>query len=102
MTQRAIRSIVTFRRPFLLPGYPDELPAGTYELLAEEELLEGVSFEAWRRTATYLTVRGLGGTAGRTELRSVTQKDLEAILRPAPGRGTDGRTAQLTASEDPR
>ena len=57
MTVRSTRSTVTFSNPFTLPGYAGDLPAGEYEGLAEEELLQGLSFEACRQTATYLTVR---------------------------------------------
>lgn len=60
MSMRSSRSTVTFSNPFTLPGYPGDLPAGDYEVLVEEELLQGLSFEAYRRTATYLTVRGRG------------------------------------------
>ncbi|MCO8146944.1 hypothetical protein NHN26_17305, partial [Rhodovulum tesquicola] len=66
--------------PFTVPGYSDELPAGDYDLLVEEELLQGLSFEAWRRTATYLTVQGRGSHAGRTEMRAMTEHDLTAAL----------------------
>ena len=54
MTMRSTRSTVTFSSPFTLSGYPGDLPAGDYEVLVEEELLQGLSFEAYRRTATYL------------------------------------------------
>ena len=73
-------SKLTFSQPFTLSGYTDELPAGEYEVLVEEELLEGVSFAAFRTTATHLTVRGRGRQAGRTELRRITRADLEAAL----------------------
>ncbi|KAA9008366.1 hypothetical protein F3S47_11515 [Histidinibacterium aquaticum] len=77
---RSTRSTVTFSNPFTLSGYPGELPAGEYELLVEEELLQGLSFEAYRRTATYLTVRGKGRHAGRFELRAITDSDLKKAL----------------------
>ena len=80
MTMRSTKSTVTFSNPFTLPGYPGDLPAGDYEILVEEELLQGLSFEAYRRTATYLTVRGRGGHAGRTELRAISDIDLKAAL----------------------
>ncbi|WP_289040873.1 hypothetical protein [uncultured Aliiroseovarius sp.] len=80
MTMRSTKSTVTFSNPFTLPGYPGDLPAGDYEILVEEELLQGLSFEAYRRTATYLTVRGRGGHAGRTELRAIYDSDLKAAL----------------------
>ena len=77
---RSARTKVTFSNPFSLPGYAGALPAGEYEVLVEEELLEGLSFEAWRRTSTYLTVRGRGTSTGRTELRSISDSDLKAAL----------------------
>lgn len=72
--------MVTFTNPFVLAGYPDELPPGGYEVIVEEELLHGLSFEAYRRTSTYLLVNGRRGQAGRTELRLITQSDLDAAL----------------------
>ena len=72
---RSIRSTVTFSNPFTLSGYP-----GDYEVLVEEKLLQGVSFEAYRRTATYLTVRGRGSHAGRSELRVISESDLKEAL----------------------
>ena len=80
MNMRSTRSTVTFSNPFALPGYPGNLPPGDYEVLVEEELLQGLSFEAYRRTATYLTVRGRGGHAGRTELRAISDSDLKEAL----------------------
>lgn len=67
MNMRSTRSTVTFSNPFTLPGYPGDLPAGDYEVLVEEELLQGLSFEAYRRTATYLTVRGKDGSHSRCD-----------------------------------
>ena len=81
MNMRSTRSTVTFSNPFTLSGYPGDLPAGDYEILVEEELLQGLSFEAYRRTATYLMVRGKGTHAGRTEVRATTESDLKKALR---------------------
>ena len=102
MTMRSTRSTVTFSNPFTFPGYPGELPAGDYEVLVEEELLEGLSLEAYRRTATYLTVRGRGSHAGRTELRAISDSDLEEALRrdAAPTETTNHSGAALSPQED--
>ena len=81
MNMRSSRSIVKFSHPFAVSGYPDELAAGEYEILVEEELLQGLSFTAYRRTATYLAVHLKAGCAGRTELRPVDEEDLEMALR---------------------
>lgn len=80
MNMRSTASTVTFAHPFTLPGYQDELPAGEYEVIVEEELLQGLSFEAYRRTATYLMVRGRKGRPGITEMRPITRMDLETTL----------------------
>lgn len=77
---RSSRSTVMFSKAFTLSDYSDELPAGEYEVVIEEELLQGLSFEAYRRTATYLMVQGKGGRAGRTEMRPITASDLEMAL----------------------
>ena len=102
MTMRSTRSTVTFSNPFTLSGYPGDLPAGDYEVLVEEELLQGLSFEAYRRTATYLTVRGRGSHAGRTELRAISEKDLkEALSRDAATTETNNHSdAALSPQED--
>lgn len=102
MTMRSTNSTVTFLAPFALSGYPDELPAGAYEVVVEEELLQGLSFAAWRRTATYLTVSGRGGRAGRIEMRAITERDLTEALRrdrAAALDDTDGAAA-LSPRED--
>ncbi|NKX44469.1 hypothetical protein [Roseicyclus persicicus] len=102
MTLRSTRSTVTFSNAFTLSGYPGDLPAGDYEVLVEEELLQGLSFEAYRRTATYLTVRGRGSRAGRTELRAISDRDLEKALRrdQAATERNDHGDAALSPQED--
>ena len=80
MDTRSSRSMVTFSHSFSLPGYPDDFPAGDYEIVVEEEALHGLSFEAYRRTATYLMVQGRTGRTGHTEMHPTTEKDLEATL----------------------
>ncbi|MCZ4354553.1 hypothetical protein O4H61_18710 [Roseovarius aestuarii] len=104
MNMRSTRSTVTFSNPFTLPGYPGKLPAGDYEVLVEEELLQGVSFEAYRRTATYMTVRGQGAYAGRSELRVTTESDLkEARRQDADTSEANNRSeAALSPQEDTR
>jgi hypothetical protein len=102
MTMRSTRSTMTFSNPFTLSGYPGELPAGDYEVLVEEELLQGLSFEAYRRTATYLTVRGRGGHAGRTESRAISDSDLKEALSRDRGATEQNKhsEAALSPQED--
>lgn len=80
MSVRSSRSIVTYPAPFMLSGYPDELPAGAYEVLVEEELLQGLNFSAYRRTGAYLTIPATGNPGGHREIRRISDGDLELAL----------------------
>ncbi len=80
MNSRSTRSTVTFAHPFRIAGYDDELPAGDYEVVVDEDLMEGLSFEAYRRTASYLLIGGKAGGRGPAEMRPIDPRDLEAAL----------------------
>jgi hypothetical protein len=83
MTMRSSTSRLSFPHPFILSGYPDELPAGSYDVIVEEERLDGISFVAYRRTATYIVISGHGLRAGRTEMRKITEADLVSACATA-------------------
>ncbi|WP_198671181.1 hypothetical protein [Oceanibium sediminis] len=103
MNMRSTRSTVTFSNPFTLSGYPGDLPAGDYEVLVEEELLQGLTFEAYRRTATFLTVHGRGSHAGRTELRAISERDLkEALSRDAATTEKNKHSAAALSPQEDR
>lgn len=57
MPNRTRSEDVVFKRPFLLKGWAEPHPAGTYAVETEEELIEGLSFPAYRRVSTTLTRR---------------------------------------------
>ena len=54
MSTRAIQTTVTFHKPFTLSSIDGPQPAGTYQLEAEEEQIDGLSFSAFRRTTLLL------------------------------------------------
>lgn len=58
MTTRTRRKTVTFKMPFSLEGAGLNLPAGSYEVITDEELVEGLSFPVYRRIATMMLVPG--------------------------------------------
>ena len=62
MTTRTSSKQVTFRRPFLLSGLTDMQPAGTYTVDTEEELIDALSFSAWKRVATVMQLTRGGAT----------------------------------------
>ena len=54
MPTRTTTTFVTFQAPFRLTTLDSEQPAGTYRVETEEEKLEGLSFDAFHRTSTWL------------------------------------------------
>ncbi len=79
MTKRTTRTTVTFGKPFVLRGFDQGLPSGSHEVEIDEELLEGVSFLAYRRVLTLLHLRPAGG-GGTSQSLVVDPADLEAAL----------------------
>jgi hypothetical protein len=75
MTIRTSRKTVTFRNPFSLAGVDRVLAAGAYEVVTDEELIEGLSFTAYRRIATMMIVPA---RASSVEMLNVDPLDLAA------------------------
>lgn len=84
---------MTFARPFCLGGFDEALPAGTYDVETDEELLEGISFPVYRRIATLLRLHAAPADRGRTRTFTVDPRELDAALERdgAPG---DDRTPE--------
>ena len=72
--------MVTFARPFTLKSGDAALPAGTYRLVTEEEEILGLSFPAYRRTATMLHTPAVAIRAGPRQAFPVEPEELEAAL----------------------
>ncbi len=53
---RTTEQSVTFQRPFVLSAIDEVLPAGTYTVTTDEQLVEGASFSAYRRVQTVIHV----------------------------------------------
>jgi hypothetical protein len=66
---------VTFQRPFFLKGVDRELPPADYRVTTEEELIEGLSFAAYRRVSTVIFVPAPSG--GGVEMVTIDPSDLE-------------------------
>ncbi|MHA0111058.1 hypothetical protein ACXYUI_28570, partial [Klebsiella pneumoniae] len=65
-----------------------ELPAGAYEVVTDEEMIEGLSFASWRRIATMINVPS-EGVQGATEMLSIGSVDL------ADAQASDAQAADL-------
>ena len=70
---------VTFRQAFALEGLESVVPPGTYRVDIEEEPIDGLSFLAYRRLATFIQVP-VAGHSGSIQSLLVDPKKLEQAL----------------------
>ena len=70
MTLRTHRETLVFTQPFTLSGVEDVQAPGAYMVQTDEELLEGLSFLAYRRIATVIFVPLRHG--GPSSLQAIT------------------------------
>ncbi|HEY3147800.1 MAG TPA: hypothetical protein VGJ75_15690 [Dongiaceae bacterium] len=80
MAMRTTKSNVTFTRPFRLGAFGEQLPAGRYPIETDEELLEGVPFPAYHRTATMMQLIADPLRPGVTEVAVVDPEQLKEAL----------------------
>jgi hypothetical protein len=77
-------------------GVDRPLPAGSYRVSTDEELIEGVSFPAYRRVATMIFVPGPNFTS--LEMLSIDPEDLQAAQEsdaaPQTSRRCDGKVTE--------
>lgn len=80
MTMRSSSRSITFVHPFTLKGLDGTLPAGTYVVETDEELIEALSLPAYRRIATWFRIAAVPGKPGIAETAMVDPADLAAAL----------------------
>lgn len=80
MSIRTTRKIVEFTNPFSMKGVGRVLPAGNYEIVTDEELIEGLSFPVYRRVATMMLAYSKSSGVPSTDVDH----------RPARSRGGNG------------
>jgi hypothetical protein len=78
MTTRTRRKLTTFVQPFLLRVIDSVQPAGTYHVDTDEELIDGLSFLAYRRTATWIHLPAIGTKTGSSRMILVQPSELAA------------------------
>ena len=81
MTTRSRREMVTFLHPFRMKGVDRLLPAGAYQVITDEETIEGSSFAAFRRVATMIMVPAAGTQGSTMEMVSISSIDLSDAQR---------------------
>ncbi len=81
MTMRSRRETITFRHPFRIKGIDRQLQAGAYEVVTDEEMIEGLSFASFRRVATMIMVPGAPPRVSSMEMISISATDLTDAQR---------------------
>jgi hypothetical protein len=79
MTMRSRRETITFQHPFRIRGVDRLLPPGAYDVITDEEMIEGLSFPAFRRVATMIMVPAAQSPA--MEMVSIGSVDLSDAQR---------------------
>jgi hypothetical protein len=90
MMTRTTRKTVIFLHPFTLKGVDRTLPPGEYQVVTDEELIEGLSFPAYHRISTMIFVPAQSRsssiemvTIDPLDLHSAQQRDAETHQRLA-------------------
>jgi len=80
MTERSSRKTVTFAYPFSLNGIEGTFPPGTYTIEVTDEQLNGLSFIAYRRVTTTITLPSSNTANVSRQLVEIEPADLEEAL----------------------
>lgn len=81
MTTRSRRETLHFKHPFRIKGVDRQLAPGAYEVITEEEMIEGISFPCFRRIATMIMIPGVTPRRSVMEMISISSFDLADAQR---------------------
>jgi len=90
MIERTTETEITFTHPFRLEALTEPLGAGTYRLVVDEELIEGLSFTAYRRVATHLEIPAISIAVARRQFLQVSSAEIDEAL------ALDGASADVS------
>ena len=80
MATRTTNKIVTFAKPFVLGDFDEVLPSGDYVVETDEELLQGLSFTAYRRIATIFYIPNKSGNPRLSRSLTIDPHELDKAL----------------------
>jgi hypothetical protein len=76
VTIRSHTETLVFDGPFRLTGLDRLLPAGRYDVLTDEEMIEDLSFPCFRRVSTVIMVPGEWPFASAVEMIATSPTEL--------------------------
>ncbi|CAN7359039.1 MULTISPECIES: hypothetical protein [Ensifer] len=80
MFSRTKHRTVHFSEPFQLPDVEGVLAAGDYEVDDDEELIEGISWLAYHRVATFIKVPATADNDHRMRMVAIAPDELDRII----------------------
>lgn len=80
MTARTTETEVTFKYPFRLKSCSEPLGAGTYRLVVDEELIESLSFTAYRKVATHFELPAVSVASIHRRFLQVSSMEIEDAM----------------------
>lgn len=93
MTIRSSQTVVTFQHPFFLDGVDGTCPAGSYIVETEEELIETLSFVAFRRVSTTISLPSVGTASLKRQIVAIDPEALAAAQKRDAGLSPAATTA---------
>jgi len=81
LNNRTRREMVQFNQAFRIAGIDRQMPAGSYEVIKDEELIEGLSFASYRVVSTMMMVPAAPPHANSTEMILIGNADLAEAQR---------------------
>ena len=73
---RTRRETVVFKHPFRIVGVDHVVVPSAYALVTDEELIEGLSFPAFRRVSTTITIPARPPNSSAMETVTTSARDL--------------------------
>lgn len=80
MFNRTKHRTIHFDRPFTLRGVHETIAAGDYEIDDDEELIEGLSWMAYRRVATFIKLPATVENRFRMRLIQIEPDELAHLV----------------------
>lgn len=80
MLSRTSESIVTFHHPFSIGKTISDHPAGSFRVVRDEELIEGLSFTAYRAISVSVQMPAFGSPGATQQFIEVSGHDLDLAL----------------------
>lgn len=80
MTIRTTSKTVFFTHPFKIGCWEEVQPAGSYQVDTDEELIEGLSFVAYKKILTIIHLHSKNKQKAMTRALTIRAKDLEMAL----------------------